>query len=219
MNEVEETTIWTLSNLRDIVLTLVAVCSLFVAIQGLKTWRRELQGRFDFDLARRLLVATYRVRERLREVRSPFMSSGEMATAISELGLEAKHEEERERDPLSSRVGAGAAYDLRLRRLGDALTELSAVSLEVEAAWGHGKDEMLGDLHRLVSELRGKLAMYFHYLNQDPRSPRDIKRAEAIDAVIYDVSAPDAPDPFAKRVNEAVAALENLARPHLGRGA
>lgn len=56
----------------NIVLAVSAATGAVVAIVGLRTWRRELRGRTDFDLARRVMLAVYELRNEFRHVRNVF---------------------------------------------------------------------------------------------------------------------------------------------------
>jgi hypothetical protein len=57
----------------DIVLRLltlgVSASAIVVAWMGLQTWRRQLYGQYEFDLARRMLIAVYKLRNDLRHFR------------------------------------------------------------------------------------------------------------------------------------------------------
>src|SRR3954468_15740748 len=43
--------------------------AVWVAYQGLQTWKRQLYGQTEFDLARRLMLAVQRVRNQLQQCR------------------------------------------------------------------------------------------------------------------------------------------------------
>lgn len=48
---------------KDIVLMLAAVVGAYVALRGLSTWNRQLKGGAEYELTRRLLKCTYRLRD------------------------------------------------------------------------------------------------------------------------------------------------------------
>src|SRR3989304_91489 len=83
-----------LTFVKDIVTLISLAVAALVAIKGLQTWRRQLKGTADYDLAKRLLKAAYRLRDALQAVRNPFMSSGEVQYAIKEVQLEVKPSDE-----------------------------------------------------------------------------------------------------------------------------
>ncbi len=59
-------------SVRDLLLVVPAWTGAVVAILGLNAWRRQLRGKDDYELARRLLRATYRYRDSLRRARTSF---------------------------------------------------------------------------------------------------------------------------------------------------
>ena len=73
---------------KDALTGLAAVAGVIVASIGLGTWRAQLKGRTEYDLARRLLEATFDVRNMIREARSPMVPGGEVEAAAEALGVE-----------------------------------------------------------------------------------------------------------------------------------
>ncbi len=61
-----------ISSITNIVLAGSAAAGAFISAQGLGTWRRELRGHADFDMARRVMLGVYQLRNELRQVRSVF---------------------------------------------------------------------------------------------------------------------------------------------------
>ena len=41
----------------------VAACGVYVAWKGLKTWQRQLKGSSQFDVAKRLMLKVYQIRQ------------------------------------------------------------------------------------------------------------------------------------------------------------
>lgn len=63
----------TVSAVADVLTALGALAAAAVAGLGLATWREQLKGRTEYDLARRMLKKTYRLREAVRAARSPLI--------------------------------------------------------------------------------------------------------------------------------------------------
>jgi hypothetical protein len=55
--------------LRELVLIAASSIAAVVALLGLRTWKKQLKGRTDYELARRLLKSAYAVRDALQIVR------------------------------------------------------------------------------------------------------------------------------------------------------
>ena len=53
-----------------------ALAGAIIAGIGLRTWRRELLGRVEYDLARRLLKGVFELRNAIRQVRSVWATEG-----------------------------------------------------------------------------------------------------------------------------------------------
>jgi hypothetical protein len=137
---------------KDAMTGIAAAVAAGVAVAGLKTWKRQLQGTATYDVSRRLLRSVYRLREEIRALRSPFMSGGEISSAMKAAAI----------DPppsgLPGKEANEAAYDIRWRRVADAQVAFAAEILEAEALWG-------GSIRQLADELLGCTGqLYFFFL-------------------------------------------------------
>src|SRR3972149_3543256 len=74
--------------LATIIGVIIAGAGVYFAASGLSTWRDQLHGRTEYDLARRYLRSTYKVRDALQRVRSPFMFGEEMMAALKMEGID-----------------------------------------------------------------------------------------------------------------------------------
>ena len=61
--------------IKDVLLGLAAATTAVVAVIGLKNWSRELKGKAEFEIARNMIRATYKLRNELQICRSPFYSA------------------------------------------------------------------------------------------------------------------------------------------------
>lgn len=187
---------------------LVALGGLYVADAGLKTWKQQIRGTAEYELARRLLRETYRLREALAQVRFSGMSGSEMPKPESTIGMS---------EAEKSHYGLAGAYRNRWRAVSEARTSLDAERLEAEVVW----DRTIGvTLYLPLFQLQAKLLtnMQNFLTLQDPRISeirrRALEKHEAeIDEILFDSTQKDA---FAKAVDEAILAIEERLRPHLG---
>lgn len=69
--------------LKDLALAGAAVVTAWVAVLGLRKWREELRGKTDFEVARALARATYKVRDDLAACRMPLIRSSEFPADYS----------------------------------------------------------------------------------------------------------------------------------------
>src|SRR3990170_7831809 len=73
---------------RDVTSFLSAIALTIIAYAGLRTWRSQLKGKTEYELARRVLHRVYGIREAVREVRKPYIGASEEKAAFKDLGLD-----------------------------------------------------------------------------------------------------------------------------------
>ena len=65
-----------------IVVALTTIVGVVLAWRGLKTWRDELSGRTEYELARQLLTGVYNVRDAIRWLRTAAVTQSEYADRL-----------------------------------------------------------------------------------------------------------------------------------------
>ena len=192
---------------------IAALTAALVAVAGLGTWRRQLKGQAEYDLARRVLRAVLKARDHLNAVRSPDMTGGEIAAAYKEAGLELP-----ERPLLGSQSKASElVYDRRWQRLLAAVRELEAELLEAEVLWGAASRAPELEFKKCFAELYSAVMMHLRALSTPNPHESLTKIVETQFRVLYRVDSTDDPDQFGKRIDGAVKAFELIVRPHLTR--
>ena len=194
---------------KDVMTILAALVAATVAILGLRTWRKQLRGKTEYELARRLLRNVYRVRDAIRIVRNPFVSSAETVQAMreAEIDIEAF-------DPLNTQHTALSQQAVRQRRwkgIQEAFTELDVDALEAEVIWGHDIAEHLQPLRQHTSTLYANIQRYLRNLSNPPRH-QETESLQEIDRTIYAVGEDDA---FSAGVLGAVEGIENYLKAYL----
>lgn len=187
-----------------------ALGAALVARSGLNTWRRQLRGQAEYELARRVLRALLRVRDEIGVVRSPVISGGEFWAAFKEAGLEAP-----EGSVSAGTKGSELVYDRRWRRLVTAVTELEAELLEAEVLWGAGSRAPEAELRKCVAELFAAVSMHARMLSSPSPSSSLTSVVDGQFRTLYRVHSDADPDIFGQRVDKTVTAFEGLLRPHL----
>ena len=136
---------------KDVVTISAAFFAAYVAWQGLSTWHRQLKGGADFDVARRVLTAAYRIREGIKGVRAPFIPVEEMISGMKEAGLtEEQIAAEKDMNKMSL-----FAYQSRLNRISKVVTDLDVATIEAEVIWGN---EMRDAANELLSAVYSRVA-------------------------------------------------------------
>jgi hypothetical protein len=172
------------------VATVVGVC---IAARGLGTWRTQLRGAHEFELARRLLLASYKMRTALAGVRRPSMMSGEAGDSSGETPWEV------------------AAYERRWQPVQDAGAELQAVTLECEVVWGSRARDLFAELAEQIALLYQAVSTFVASKQQGSNVP-DLTTEER--AVLYS-AGPD--DPYNTSLEAVIQRFEDYVKPHLKR--
>ncbi len=81
------------TSLKDVLVGLAAIVTACVAIIGLNKWKRELEGKADFEAGRCLIQATYKLRDATSICRSPFMRGSEFPEGYT-FGVRGAHSSE-----------------------------------------------------------------------------------------------------------------------------
>jgi hypothetical protein len=179
----------------------------FVAWRGLKSWRRQLTGRTEYELARRLCRAVYQVRQEIRIVRNPVIFPWEAMLARQEAGIE---------DGTPFMVGNKdivAVYDSRWRQLVIAISNLEVESLEAEVLWGKDVIVRLKPLRDCVTKLRINLNRYID-ARLDSRTWRlKLKEIEETKEIIHWHEPTE--DKFSGEIADAIRNFEEFIRIYL----
>ncbi len=185
-----------------------AVTGAIVAVWGVRSWRAQMRGKTEYEVARRCLRHTYRVRDSLRSLRSQWMSSGEQAHALQQKDGEdvpANDDDRRQQ-------GQVAAYEERWRRVTDAHSDLRVDLLEAEVLWPEVR-QAAEPLAKCVHYLSVDLMFYVRDLSSRRPTPRlSAKHREKVERAVFWQGTDD---PFEAELAAAVGELEKLLAPHV----
>ncbi|MEI6296492.1 MAG: hypothetical protein WCO84_02480 [bacterium] len=165
-----------------------------VAIFGLVGWRKQMMGKTNYEIARKYLKASLKLRDAIKFVRNPFIPLGEMQSALEVNGFKA--EEYSDNQKMNR-----AVYSVRWNKVREAWTNLEAELLEAEVSWGSEATKAQLNLDALVRELYSGLSLYL-----------DGRSSDSTDSIIYNIGVNDE---FSKKVDGAIKEIEIFLRPHL----
>lgn len=192
------------STLKDVVLALAAVLTAAVAWLGLHRWRQELRGKADFEVARGLARAAYKLREEIQKCRSPLMR---YAVPEGDRGTTQRGKAEAQ-----ARV-----YQERWDRVSSALQEFDAQTLEAEALWGA---DILTNTHAL-RECATTLYVSIEAIIEDMMADGEQFSADPQFAILMRSNAHAASsatdNALSNQIAKALTALDAKIRPHLAR--
>jgi hypothetical protein len=133
---------------KDIVTILATVTATIIAYAGLQTWKKQLRANAEYDLARRALIAVYKVRDAVNNCRI-FI------------------------DPREHIEEAKKQHNLQIAKVDDSTSSLAVELLEAEAVWGDEKNfhEKFENLYKAASYMKSSIWNY--YSDKTPENVKD----------------------------------------------
>jgi hypothetical protein len=198
-----------LQPIKDIATIITISIGAYVAMSGLRAWKRQLKGTTEYDLARRILKAVYQLRLAIAKVRSPLITAGEMGAAYS--AMEEKPEDD---DPRKDAKISAATYDRRWKEVSEAFAQIELEAIEGEVVWGSEAFSMIMDLRRSVNSLSNAIDMHLRHLFSAGRflTPDLVN---AFQEILYSKSDEPENDKYFVELNDRVSKIEGLLKPHL----
>jgi hypothetical protein len=175
-----------LSIIKDIVTIVAAGVAAYVGFRGLQTWQRQLRGNAEYDLARRVLVAVYKVRDVINNCR----------LLASELDSETMD--------ITKQI-----HESHFAKLDEAQASLDVELLETQAIWGNEQSYRMRIRLFLSLGQVLKNAFWQYYL---PYS-EDTNKVEKAHGVLF--TDRDHKDDFSVMLDTAVKEMEDMLRPKL----
>ncbi|MEW8390623.1 MAG: hypothetical protein AB2651_02515 [Candidatus Thiodiazotropha sp.] len=196
------------STLKDLCIAGAAVTTAFVAWKGVESWKRELQGKADFEVARNLIKATYQVRNSIQICRSPWLELFEFPEGYQHNKIERTSEDE------------GYAklfiYNNRLKHVDDCIIEFDTTVLEAEALWGRIIEDKALALRKCTSELKSAIdSVIRDAYSGGSDFTSDKEFAQEMKEIVQNIDPKT--NSFTKKINSAISDIETLVRPHLSR--
>lgn len=189
-----------------------AAAAVWYARSGLNTWRKQLKGTAEFELARSLLAQTYQLRDSIHILRTP---------TVSEPQVEKDHADVEEKSILEkSHLAYLRGLEKRWAQVQDSSRELELLLIEAESLWGNESRNKFSQLFGLKHTLHSAINMYFraHSMpNGLKQSSLDLVEQKILYEMIIDHSSEDGPDDFNKRIKAALKPIEHQLRPYLNR--
>ncbi len=202
-----------LADAKDVITLIAALSAIYIGFAGLNTWKKQLKGKVEYELSRRILKGTLVYRDAIKAFRSPFMSTSEMPIPPDE-----------KRDKMTpdqqSYYGLAKVYEERWKSISKARETLYPDELEAEALWGDGLKPLLKTLFNLEHELLISVRHHLQLVNPDTH-PKTKETIEKIDAkrrdILCDMSdeTQNQTDVFQTDINEAIDKIADYLKPHL----
>lgn len=181
----------------NILTALSAVIVAMLAIYGvLWEWKKQIKGKTEYETARRYLRTALQLRDSVKFVRNPFISIGEIQSALKENGFDSEEYKDNEKTNRS-------VYSIRWKKVMEAQTNMEAELQEAEVLWGDDAVNAQKSLNDLVRELYAALALHLRGLPKVDSKGNEL---------IYNMGEDDE---FSKKVTMSIKEIEVFLRPYL----
>jgi hypothetical protein len=178
--------------IKDAITSVGTVGALVIGIFGLTTWRRQLRGTSEYEVARRAVLHTYQVSDALQAVRNPLIF-------LRKEDVEGGRQVEAE-----MRI-----YNDRMKVLQERWAELRTVFLEARVIWGGPVNACFKPIETLIRELRAAIWEHFWlkgaYAGPSVTVDNNPARVAGNDKVVYLMSDEDE---FSQKIDAAVHGVE-----------
>lgn len=192
---------------KDAMLGTAAAATATCAYLGLSAWRNELKGKSEYELAKKVLKAVYRVRDAFKTVRNPIIFKYEYPENMQDSHGQLKHEYEYE--------GTLRVYAKRWEKMEVSFNELEELHLEAQVEWGAGLQNKIIALRQCKAELQ----LAIHYLLRQKKNPLEqpTKAAQLAEerSVLEHIDSDTELDIFTPQINAAIDEFENWLRPYV----
>lgn len=194
---------------QNVVLSVCGVTTVVIAAMGLSTWRKQLKGTSEYQLAKDLLRSVFKVKRAFSLVRNPavfqYEYPPEMTGPTGHLKPECEY------------AGNVHVYQERMKPLGEAFAELEELNLDAQVEW----DDEFAEMIKPLRGCRGNLLVAIQYTLEAKQAPHDQTAAElattfAAGSVLYEIGDSEQ-DTFTPKLQGAIAAFEARLRPYIQR--
>lgn len=186
--------------IKEAILASAAIATAVAAVSGLRTWKQELKGKADFEAARALAKATYKLRDELGYLRTPVLRESEFPEGDCE-----------------SEAAYRQLFTNRWRPVIEAINAFETAALEVESLWGTSIRANKENLMACVGTLRVATESFLNdklVKGENFKVDRDFGKKTRED-LFGAISKAD--NTLSDAIMKAVTSIEDSVKPHLAR--
>lgn len=179
-----------------------SVFGVILAVIGLRMWQREMRGKVNYELARRILKSAYTVRDAFDHVRQPTEYYAFRAT------LRCPPAQREERVAL-----AAEKIQENMVALSESMQDLCVEAQEAKVLWGPKLEAPIQSLMNLVSVLES--AVHRHVTAMTAPDSPEAREHEQIIWVVYAFHGEE--DRLKQEMTKVIKDLEKQVQPYLER--
>lgn len=166
---------------KDIIGIVVSLVGIYVAISGLRTWKKQLKWKEDHQLAKDILIILTKYQNAVHQVRNPAIFEYEKIKVSNDI----RHTYTSEQVDY---IEYESVYVERLKPVSQYHSELQALAIEADALWNKNITDLLKEIFHL--ELKLVLAIRSHLSTMNPKISESqkkhyIEKTPETDKVIY----------------------------------
>ena len=184
-----------LTTVETVVTIIGTIGVLVIGTIGLSTWRWQLKGTAEYDVAKRAVLLTRLVCDALQAVRDPMLYLRKDKDSLEE----------------EQRI-----YSERLAKLHQRWAELRPLALETGVIWGEEAEKRFDPIRDLIGTLQTEVWTHFWlkgaYAAPGTTVDNNPERVAANRRIVYRVSEDDE---FSKRVKAAILNVETFFGKHI----
>lgn len=189
------------------------LAGLYFAWQGLKTWRSQLIGTSEYELAKRILKKVLKVRDEMARLRNPWMDISEIIDAAKKEGIELSTIND-----LMAKNKIEFVYNERWKRLAAALTSMEEDMLEAESLWDDKIVPYFEELKKISLKLHSAIENELRHSIERSRPGEAArwalsKEKESNDKILYTQYAEQ--DTFGKSIENLINGVKAFLRPKI----
>lgn len=199
--------LWTLlANSSNQIVAIAAALTALFAYLGLRTWRHELKGRSEYERAKLLLKAVYKVRDSFYHVRHIAIYQFEYPEEMRDYHGHLKEEHNYE--------GTAHVYETRWKVLSDAFRQLEEQNLEAQVEWGDEFIDIIIPLRECRTDLEIALQQFLE-AKKTSKEEEGISTEEWKDirSKIYFYGKDSKHETFQPKIDAAIKKFEDRLRP------
>ena len=179
---------------KDVFSILGTLGALIIGSIGLFTWKRQLKGTSEYELAKKAILKTYQVEQAIQAVRNPMLY-------LKQEEVEAGNQLQEEH----------RIYNERLSYLYEKWSELQTIRLESKVVWSTEAHSAFEDLQKVIAKLKASIWLHFWlkgaYAGPGATVDRNPDRVAENDAIVYFI---DEEDDFSKKIKSSIKKIEDF---------
>jgi len=195
--------------------SIAAAVTAVAAVYGVRTWKRELVGKTNIDVARNLLRVTYKIRDAIHVCRESFPRMDEYPERYEHASSRGKKHAE----------ALLYVYKNRWKPIWSTRQEFDLAAREAEVLWGSDVVAKAEEIRSCRQELFLAIQTYIRDIESDGENFRtNSDFGDEMTRIVYigghygmpaDPFGGETEGLFAKRVENAVAGIEEHVRPYM----